>query len=183
MKSLIVVSSISASGKTTLVDNAIDKFRLYKLKTCTTREVREEEKGDEYHFLSLVTFLAKIAAGAFVEHAIVYQYYYGLTRHEVEVNSDKNSIIITDVQGAKTLKELYPHAVTIFIKPPSMDEVLSRLSERETGSIDSNNRYNEAEKELEQMGSFDYTVESGTREDMRKEFEELISVRCVGTGS
>ena len=62
-----------------------------------------------------------------------------------------------------------------------MEEVLSRLTKRETGSEDSRNRYLEAGREVAQMGNFDYTVEDGSKEDMKKEFEELISVRCMGT--
>ena len=72
MKPLIIVSSVSASGKTTLVEHAIEKFDLYKLKTCTTREVRKEETGNEYYFIPKGIFNLMIHENQMIEHAEVY---------------------------------------------------------------------------------------------------------------
>ena len=176
MKPLIIVSSVSASGKTTLVEQSIKEFDLYKLKTCTTRDIREEETGNEYHFLTEEEFLWKaINQDAFIEHANVYGKWYGLSKEEIENNRDRNCIIILDVQGAKTLKELYPHSTTIFIKPPSPDEMLRRLSSRNTNQTDVRNRHIDSAREISQMRLYDLVVENGTREEMKIDFNNMIA--------
>jgi len=172
MKNLFIISSISASGKTTLVEHIIKKFDLYKLKTCTTREIREEESGDEYHFLSMADFTKMFRKDKFIEHANVYGEQYGLTKDEVENNSDKDCILITDVKGAATLTDLYPRAISIFIEPPDMEEIIKRLTSRKTG--DFTNRYLEAEKELKAMGSYDHVLKVGNLDEMKENLEKLI---------
>lgn len=174
MKALIIVSSVSASGKTTLVEQAIKKFDLYRLKTCTTRPVREEETGDEYHFIPKGIFNLMIHENQLIEYAEVYGEYYGLPRTEVDKNADKNCIVIMDVQGAKSLKKLFPHALMVFIMPPKVEEIIKRLAKRDTTKEDIKNRHLQSAIEIGEMNSFDEWIKCGSLGQMKEDFNKIV---------
>lgn len=172
---LFIVSSIAASGKTTLVEHVKEKFKLYKLKTCTTRPIRDEEKGDEYYFIeSKEAFTSMIYAHKFIEWAQVYDYYYGLTKEEVEKNKDKYCIVILDVQGTQSILKLYPEAVTIFILPPSRSEVEKRLLDRNTNTNDMDIRLEKMNVELLEAENYDYRVDYGNLDAMKYQISKII---------
>jgi guanylate kinase len=174
MGQLIIVSSVSGAGKTTLVDDAISKYDLYKLKTCTTRKVRPEENGSEYYFYNKDEFSEYIKTGQFFEHAEVYGNYYGLLNTEIEKFKESNTIVVLDVQGSATARELYPEAITIFIEPPSIDELKYRILKRNTGGEDAERRLAELDIEMKEMPKFTHIVKYGTLDEMTNQFGEII---------
>jgi len=184
MNKIFIVSSVSASGKSTLVDHAIKKLKLYRLKTCTTRKKRKEEKGDEYFFLSKEVFEFYAQNDAFVEWSIVYDKYYGLLKQEVENNADKNCIAILDVQGTEKLKKIYPEAITIFIEPPDKKELFKRLGNRldfnskNRDKFDDYNRVTAMKTELLKMKEYDHVILFGPLNDMKESFIRLLKSMC-----
>ena len=171
---LFIVSSIAASGKTTLVEHVKEKFKLYKLKTCTTRPIRDEEKGNEYYFITEEVFSSMIYANKFIEWAHVYDYYYGLTKEEVEKNKNKYCIVILDVQGTQSILKLYPEAVSIFILPPSRSEVETRLLGRNTSKNDVDIRLEKMNVELLEAENYDYRVDYGDLDAMKAQISKII---------
>lgn len=119
--SLIVVTGFPATGtgKTTVASRALSSIRnAARLITCTTRQMREGEvDGRDYHFLTKETFQAKIDAGDFLEFDQHYLHWYGTRRSDVEAMCATHEavILVTDLAGAKTFKELCPHACFIAI--------------------------------------------------------------------
>lgn len=176
---LFVVSSIAASGKTTLVDYVSTQFNLYKLKTCTTRSIREEETGNEYYFVNENEFCKMVEYEQFIEYSNVYDKYYGLLKSEVENNEDKNCIVILDVQGTEKILKLYPEAVTIFILPPPYEEVKKRLLARNTDTNDVNLRLNQMEMELCESENYEYSVKYGNLDDMKAKISEIIEREII----
>jgi len=173
MGKLFVVSSPSASGKTTLVDKIVTEFNLEKLKTCTTRPIRKEEAGDEYYFLNKPCFEYKIEQDEFIEHSKVYKNYYGVYREEFEKFKEKDCIIILDVQGKEKVEKEFK-IVSIFIKPPSKETVEKRLNSRNTSKEDVNARLKYFETELEEIEKFDHVIEYGELNFMLWQMRQVI---------
>jgi guanylate kinase len=175
MHKIFVISSLSASGKTTLVNELLNHNQsIYKLKTCTTRPIRDEEIGDEYYFMSKYDMEIDILCNRFIEYSIVYGNYYGLKKDEVENNKYKDSLVILDIQGVKKFTKLYPDAITIFIEPPPMGELIKRLKERNTPVNDINNRISCFKKELNQKKKFKELVKYDTLENMKTQLFNII---------
>ena len=176
---LFIITSLAASGKTTLVDYVTEEFYLYKLKTCTTRPVRPEEKGDEYHFIPREDFAVMMSHNKFVEYASVYDNYYGLTKEEVENNKDKNCIVILDVQGTETMMKLYPEATPIFLLPAPIPVIQRRLEKRKTSDADVKRRMEEVTNEIIASEKYEYRVKYGSLIDMKEELFMIISEKIV----
>lgn len=138
MQKVIIFSAPSGSGKTTLVKHCLETFpQLSFSVSCTTRRPRGEEKdGVDYHFLTPDDFRARIAENAFVEFEEVYEdKYYGTLKSEVERIWDEKKIVIfdVDVKGGISLKKYFDDkAISIFIMPPSIEELGRRLNLRAT---------------------------------------------------
>src|SRR5580765_7314930 len=138
---LIVVSAPSGGGKTTLCQQLLaTRTDMTRAITCTTREPREGEKdGVDYYFLDAGTFLKRVQAGNFLEHATVYGNSYGTLKSEVlgKLRAGKDVLLNVDVQGAATIRtqavedgELKRALVTVFLTPPSMVVLEQRLKKR-----------------------------------------------------
>jgi guanylate kinase len=169
----IVISAPSGCGKSTLIDMLLQEYHdiVYSI-SCTTREPRgEEEDGLDYHFLSKARFEELLAENAFIEHASVHGNYYGTLKAPIdEVLAEGNSMILDiDVQGAAKVRE-YVRAlpnndamkigyVDIFINPPSLEELRSRLEGRGTDSpAVIEKRLANAEGEMERAGEYMFRV-------------------------
>src|SRR6266545_1692904 len=129
---LVLLSAPSGGGKTTLCHQLLGaRPEMARAITCTTREPREGEKdGIDYFFLDAGTFLKRVQAGNFLEHATVYGNSYGTLKSEVlgKLRQGKEVLLSIDVQGAATIRaraeedpELKRALLTIFLAPPSMD--------------------------------------------------------------
>ena len=162
---IIVISAPSGSGKSTIIESVIKDFKDLKFSiSATTRKPRGNEKhGKEYFFLSREKFEDKIASDEFVEYKNVYGNLYGTLKSYIDECIGKGESIIfdVDVKGALTIKEKYPESVMIFIYPPSMEELESRLFKRGVDDKETiRKRLTFAKGEIDLMGKYDFTVEN-----------------------
>ncbi|MCG8566683.1 MAG: guanylate kinase [Desulfobacterales bacterium] len=133
---LFVVSAPSGAGKTTLIQQVLNRFSALSYSVShTTRSPREGEvHGEDYFFVTIPEFEALIEAGQMLEYAQVHDNYYGTSKTFVADTLDqgKSLLLDIDVQGAKQIMDSGLNPVSIFIMPPSMDELKRRLEGRGT---------------------------------------------------
>ena len=149
--------------------------------TATTRPMRAgEEDGKDYIFVDLETFLRMRERDELLESAQVYDRWYGVPRQQVRdpLIAGKDVILEIDVQGAATIRQIAPEALTIFVMPGSVDELRRRLMGR--GTEDENEmrrRLEEATVELSRIGEFDYRVvnRDGELEAAVREVDAIIA--------
>ena len=178
---LIVFSAPSGSGKTTIVRHllGIEKLNLEFSISATSREARGEEvDGKDYYFLSLKEFKNKIKSEEFLEWEEVYRdNFYGTLKSEVERiwAQGKHVIFDIDVVGGIDIKRIYPErTLSVFVKPPSIEELKIRLKKRSTESEDKiNMRIAKASIELATAPQFDFIIENDNLDVALKEAEEL----------
>lgn len=161
--SLFIISAPSGAGKTSLVSKLIEKDQRIQVSvSSTTRPKRPgEEDGINYHFLSLDAFEQKVAQQDFLEHAKVFDNYYGTSKSSVEqqLNDGKDVILEIDWQGAQQVRKIIPQAISIFILPPSLKILEQRLRNRATDSDEViNRRMQDAVSEMTHYNEFDYLV-------------------------
>ena len=159
---LLIVSGPSGSGKGTVVSK-LSKEQSYALSiSATTRMPRpNEENGIHYFFKETKEFEEMIENNKLLEHACFCDNYYGTPRDYVEgkLTDGFNVILEIEVQGALQVKKKYPEAVLVFLVPPSLTELRSRLVGRGTEDIDTiNKRINRALEELDFLPQYDYVV-------------------------
>ena len=184
----IVISAPSGCGKTTLIDMLLQEYSdiVYSI-SCTTRAPRgEEEDGVDYHFKTVERFEELIAEDAFIEHARVHGNYYGTLREPIEsaLREGSSAILDIDVQGAAKVREFVralPDSdpmkagyVDIFILPPSMEELRSRLVGRGTDSPEAvEKRLENAEGEIARAGEYMFRV---TNDDLGMAYRRLCDL-------
>ena len=161
--SLYIISAPSGAGKTSLVSKLIEADSSIVVSiSSTTREMRPGEKeGVNYHFLTIDAFNEKIAEGDFLEHAKVFDNYYGTSQSSVEhqLSTGKDVILEIDWQGAQQVRQLMTDVKTIFILPPSREELQRRLTGRGTDSVEIiQKRMDEAVSEMSHYAEFDFIV-------------------------
>lgn len=161
--SLYIVSAPSGAGKTSLVGKLIELDSHIKVSvSSTTRPMRPgEENGVNYHFLTIEQFKQKISEGDFLEHAQVFDNFYGTSRSTVEeqLKAGKDVILEIDWQGAQQVRKLIPEAISVFILPPSLEELSRRLNNRGTDSEEViARRMRDAVSEMSHYDEFDYIV-------------------------
>ena len=161
---MFILSSPSGAGKTTLVKR-ISKNRKFLVSIShTTRLPRPNEKdGKDYHFVSKNHFKKLIKKGEFLEHARVFDNYYGSSKKLVikKLNDGKNIIFDIDWQGTRQIrnKKLRYNLFSIFILPPSKKELLKRLIKRENKNMKTvKKRMKEFKKDLSKWKEYDYIV-------------------------
>ena len=175
---LFVVSGPSGAGKGTLVARVRERLpRLGLTVSATTRDPREGEvDGVNYYFLTPEEFQRRVDAGAFLEWAHVHGHCYGTLVDEVrtKLSGGMSLILEIDVQGALQVKERFPEAVLIFIKPPSLEVLRERLVGRGTETPDSIElRLANAQKELALAGRYDEVV---VNDDLDRACDELVTI-------
>ena len=139
-----------------------------------------ETDGEDYIFLDVDTFLRMRERDELLESAQVYDRWYGVPRQQVRdpLIAGKDVILEIDVQGAATIRQIAPEALTIFVMPASMDELRSRLAARGTeDETEMNRRLREASVELSRIVEFDYRVvnRNGAIEDAVREIDAIIA--------
>lgn len=160
---LFIVSGPSGSGKTTVVHHLLETVPdlLFSV-SCTTRAPRPGERdGREYRFVTREQFETMLASDEFLEHAIVFDQFYGTPRRNLEKakKQGKDLILDIDVQGARQIKEKLSDAVAILLVPPSASELERRLRERAQDEPDTiRRRLNRARTEIEHYRDYDYLV-------------------------
>lgn len=160
---LIVISGPSGIGKDSVLNELKRRgLPLHFVVTANTREPRPEEvHGVDYFFMTREEFLAGVERGEFLEHAKVYNDLKGIPRWQVDnaLKSGKDVVLRVDVQGAETIRGLYPEAVLIYLIPRNYDEWYNRLVCRKTESAeDIKTRVEISVKEVEKIDIFDYLV-------------------------
>ena len=176
---LIVFSAASGAGKTTIVKQILKEFRqiIFSI-SATTRPKRESEtNGVEYFFLSKDEFKSKIENDEFVEWEKFYDYYYGTLKSFINTNIDSGKTVLLelDVKGALTIKRLYHYAHLIYISPPSFEELVNRLRQRNTESeTDFQKRIDRAKMELSLKDKFDFVIENRKLETAINEAKILV---------
>lgn len=175
---LFIISAPSGTGKTTLLKEV--QLRLPEIRfsvSFTTREPRKGEMhGRDYFFISKDEFLRGIKEGRFLEWACVHGNYYGTDKAVIEewLSNGLEVILDIDVQGARTIKCQYPFASTIFILPPSWEELERRLRSRGTDSDEViRRRLSNASKEISEAFWYDYIV---INDEISKAVDELITI-------
>ncbi|WP_341222122.1 guanylate kinase [Polaribacter atrinae] len=180
---LFVFSAPSGSGKTTIVRHLLkqERFNLEFSISATSREPRGEEiDGKDYYFINLREFKDKIKSDEFLEWEEVYRdNFYGTLKTEVERiwALKKHVIFDIDVVGGLRIKHKFPEeTLSVFVKPPSVDELKIRLKKRSTESEDKiNMRIAKASVELATAPQFDKIIKNYILEDALKEAEDLMS--------
>ncbi len=180
---VIILSAPSGSGKSTII-NALMKSNRFNLRfsvSATNRAPRgEEQNGTDYHFLTDEEFRAAIANDEFLEYEEVYPgRFYGTLKSEIERIGAMgcNVVMDIDVNGALRVKEqLRSDALSLFIQPPSIDELRRRLESRATDSPESiDARIDRARYELEQAPRFDATVVNDNLQQAIDQVESIIT--------
>lgn len=164
---LLIFSAPSGSGKSTIVNFLMQEhpeLNMHFSISCTTRAPRGTEKnGVEYFFLTPEEFKAKIAEDAFVEYEEVYtDRFYGTLKSQVEnqINNGENVVFDVDVKGGCNLKKIFgSEALSVFIQPPSVEELRRRLEGRATDAPEViEQRLAKAEEELTYAPKFDVII-------------------------
>ena len=160
---LYVFTGPSGTGKGTILKQVLEADDRIQLSvSATTRDPRPgEENGVHYWFLSQDEFLKKIDEAAFLEHACYVGNYYGTLEAPVntQLESGYDVVLEIEVQGALQIHEKRPDAIMIFVAPPSIEELESRLRGRGTEAEDKVvARIEAARGEMEQMNHFDYII-------------------------
>jgi guanylate kinase len=167
---LVVISAPSGGGKTTLCNQLLAaRPDMARAITCTTRAPREGEKeGSDYYFLDAGSFLKRVQAGNFLEHATVYGHSYGTLKSEVlgKLRLGRDVLLNVDVQGTAAIRkcaeedpELKRALVTVFLTPPSLAVLEERLRKRGTDTPPViQKRLGVARQEIAQWKNFDYLL-------------------------
>ena len=160
---LFVIAAPSGAGKTSLVKALLaSEPRLRLSVSHTTRKRRPTEKdGREYHFVSVPQFEQLVARGEFLEHARVFDNFYGTARVFVEeqLRQGYDVILEIDWQGAQQVRHAVPQCVSIFILPPSRRALAERLSRRATDSAETiARRLRDATADMSHYREFDYVI-------------------------
>ena len=175
---IFILSAPSGTGKTTICKLLIQKLPDLKFSIShTTREPRNGEvEGTDYHFTSKKEFEEKIERGEFLEWAKVFKNYYGTAFESVDrhhLNGD-DVLIELDVQGAQSLRAIHYKAVFIFMMPPSLEALETRLNNRETESASKiQERLKISEKEMQLSPLYDYIL---TNVDAEETTDHLLSI-------
>ena len=182
---LIIVSGPAGSGKTTLCDRMLaEEPNLSRVVTATTRKPRTGERHSvDYHFFDHAAFEKKIQAGDFYEYAKVHGNYYGTLKTTIQekLTAGLDLLLNIDIQGAAAFREkakndlsLKKCMVTVFIMPPSLNELEKRLRERATDPEDEiQRRIQVATEEVKHCDLYDYCLHSGSRGE---DFENLYAI-------
>lgn len=180
---IIIITAPSGAGKTSITKHLLKTFpdELVFSISAATREKRPYERdGVDYHFMSIDEFKEKIQSNAFVEWEMVYEgKYYGTLKSEMRRiwKQGKTPLLDIDVQGALHVQQQQPeHSFSIFIDPPSVDELKRRLSSRGTETSESlATRLNKASYELSFKDHFNKVVVNDDLNRACKEAAEIVS--------
>lgn len=174
----VVLAAPSGAGKTSLVRELLRRNPDLRFSVSyTTRPRRREEvDGEDYVFVNPVKFRQLAEAGAFLEHAEVFGYRYGTSRDHVEsLLADGHTVVLEiDWQGARQIREAVPEATSVFILPPSMDDLESRLRGRGTDSDETiERRLSDAVGDMTHWDEFDYAL---INDELERAADELAAI-------
>jgi len=177
--SLIVISSPSGAGKTTITKKLVStKKNIVLSVSVTTRKPRINEiNKKDYFFVSKKKFKELIKKKSFLEYARVFDNYYGTLKKNILTNIKQNKTTLLDIdwQGARQIKKkLAKYTVTIFILPPSIKELKNRLLKRESNYQFIKKRMSKAKKEIMHWQEYDYVVVNNNLKKCLKTIKLII---------
>jgi guanylate kinase len=181
-KPIVIITAPSGAGKTSITRHLLSKFpELCFSISAATRQPRGNEKhGFDYYFISSEEFQQKIQHDEFVEWEMVYEgKYYGTLKSELQRIWDNNQVPVLDidVKGAIHVQSQNPDGtLSLFIEPPSIEELKRRLESRGTESLESlEARINKAAYEISFKHSFSHSIMNANLQDAIKEAEQILS--------
>ena len=180
MANLFIIAAPSGCGKTSLVEALIKNAKnLCVSVSHPTRPPRPDEvNGINYYFVSINEFKEMIKNNAFVEHATVFDNYYGSSTKLIREKLDEGVDVILEIdwQGARQVKENMPNSVSIFILPPSKEALLGRLQQRaQDNDATINKRMSDAKNQMQHFNEFDYLI---INDDFNSALNDLNLIIC-----
>lgn len=179
---LILVSGPSGSGKSTLIRRVLDDppYPMRLAISATTRPPRPGEVDNvQYHFWTAERFESELAAGAFLEHAIVHrQHHYGTPRSEVDGYREKGVGVVLDidVQGADQVRKVYPEHLSIFVELSRWEMYEERLRQRGSETPDSiDRRLATARHELQRRNDYQFVIQNDDLPKAVARFHEILT--------
>jgi guanylate kinase len=175
---LFVIAAPSGAGKTSLVRALMERepHLRFSISYTTRRQRPAEVHGRDYFFVDRPTFEGMVARDEFLEHALVFDNYYGTSRRQVEdaLAAGRDLILEIDWQGARQVRRALPECHSVFILPPSRTELERRLRGRATDAEDVvQRRLRDAAADMTHWSEFDYVV---VNDDFEQAVEELRSI-------
>ncbi len=179
---LYIVAAPSGAGKSSLVNALLEREPGIVLSIShTTRQPRPGDvDGQHYHFVNRGLFERLVADGAFIEHAEVFGNFYGTSRAAVEplLAAGRDVLLEIDWQGARQVRKTYPECVSVFILPPSREELERRLRTRAADSAKTiARRLDESREEISHAGDFDYIVVNDEFADALADLRAIVTSR------
>ena len=176
----IIVSGPSGTGKTSFIEKSLKTFpQLSNTVSYTTRSPRKWEKeGDFYYFITKDKFEKLREQEELLEWAKVHNEFYATSKKEVERLWQKGKAIIKDidVQGCQSIKKVFPHSISIFIYPPSINELKKRIIKRDDPSKEQlEKRLSIAAEEMAQGRKYDFKIVNDSFEEAWQEFQKILT--------
>lgn len=176
---LFIVAAPSGGGKTSLVKHLITHLANIEVSIShTTRAPRPREKeGIDYFFVNETQFFDMVAHNAFIEHAKVFNHYYGTSVAQINARLKQGIDVVLDIdwQGAQQIKKLFPKAVTVFIIPPSLEVLKQRLEDRRQDNNEViTKRMQKAQDEMSHFREFDYLIVNDEFEVAAQELHAIV---------
>ena len=177
----LVLAASSGAGKTTIAKELVKRHKEMVISVSATTRARRvgEKNGVDYFFMTQEEFEQNIDRNNFIEYEQVHGCYYGTLKQVVEKWAQEGKIVVfdIDVNGALTIKRIYPNSILIFIKAPSLTELKRRLKDRKSDSArDIEMRMQRIEYEYEQSKKFDHIIINKNLAKAVNDIEEILNI-------
>jgi len=183
---VVIVSGPSGAGKGTLIEGVLPRMPEVRVAvSATTRKRRPGEvDGEDYHFLTPERFEERVARGDFLEHVEYAGNRYGTLRSEIEASLAEGRSVILEIElaGARRVRRMVEDPLSVFIAPPSIEELERRLERRATDTEAEIARRIEVSRwELEAAGEFDHVIVNADRDEATGELERILRTAIRGS--
>lgn len=179
----VVIAAPSGGGKTSIRGKLLKKDRRFRFSiTCTTRPIRPGEvNGRDYYFVSTAEFERLRKGGKLLEWARVHGNLYGTPVAPVLRLLEKGLIPVMtiDVKGARSVRKIFPETVTVFLLPPGLKALVSRLKKRREPAENIGIRLETAKKEIKEAAFFEYLVVNDKLDTAVRDIREIADTECL----